>query len=135
MALAELYAPDVDQDFDWAAMIVDATVYELILLFVLYWLPVAIFAKSSARPSRKSLYFLAGGVAFTLVYSLNSYFFWLPWTCMETPSLHVGFQILRVYECPSSEKFINIIVWTPALLALIGAALGIRTLRSASIGT
>jgi len=122
-------AASIREDAQWVAK---GGASQLLLWFSIYWLAAAkIGVKRSLGALAANVLLLAG--TFGLLFlTVNRFFYWLEGYCDQLPYPHEGFQILRLYECPSSRIFLDLLWYVSIslfLLSLIFRALHSRQHR------
>ena len=100
----------------------------LLSMLALYWFAVAIFKSGSAKSSLVEKALIGSAVALFLLSGANQYFLWAETYCDVLPYPDEGFQISRIYECPSSGIFFRVIPLAAMLLLI--ASISVRILAS-----
>ncbi|HEV2078422.1 MAG TPA: hypothetical protein VGR19_00785 [Allosphingosinicella sp.] len=90
----------------------------LLIIFTLYWAISAIFGRGYVARSTSANVLLIFGVCAYLAGLLNSYYAWAETYCDVLPYPHEGFQLARIYECPSSFMFFAAL-WKVSLFLII----------------
>lgn len=97
--------------------------------FMGYWVLAGILGKEGHERSRvANILMLFGSLGFYAMVLNDSYFEWFDVWCDQLPFRHQGFQILKIYECPSSQIFFNFLIFVS--LALFVASLPVRIISS-----
>ena len=95
----------IQEDARWVAR---NGVLQLLFLFSTYWLCAALFDVRNSLAARTANTLLFAGTAGILFLFVNRFFYWIDGYCDQLPFPHQGFQLLRVYECPSSATFLSL---------------------------
>ena len=113
---------------EYAQQVARDLVTTLLSMFAVYWLVAARFKRGSVASSVIEKGLLGFAVAAFLVSGLNQYFGWAETFCDQVPYPHEGFQLTRIYECPSSGIFFANIQL--ASICFMVASLSVRIIAS-----
>ena len=100
----------------------------LLPMFAIYWLFAGLWGRTPILKSRSANFFLMIGCIGVTAVAANHYFYWAETYCDVLPFPHEGFQILRIYECPSSQIFFTSLFWVS--IALFVVSLIVRLART-----
>lgn len=101
----------------------------IVVCFAAYWVLAGIFGKEGHERSRvANMLLFFGSLGFYAMVVNDSYFEWADTWRDQLPLRHQGFQILRIYECPSSQIFFDFMILVS--LALFVASLPARIISS-----
>ncbi|WP_219894073.1 hypothetical protein [Aquisediminimonas profunda] len=101
----------------------------IVACFMGYWALAGILGEEGqerSRPANILMFF--GSLGFYAMVLNESYFEWFDVWCDQLPFHHQGFQILKIYECPSSQIFFNFLIFVS--LALFVVSLPVRIISS-----
>ena len=101
----------------------------LLIIFAVYWALSALLGRGPVGRSASANVLLALGVAVHAALFLNSYVGWAGTVCDARPYPHEGFQLARIYECPSSSIFFTALANHALFLLICSLAVRIVTSR------
>lgn len=105
----------------------------IVVCFAGYWILAGIFGNEGHERSRvANLLLLFGSLGFYAMAVNDSYFEWADTFCDQLPLPHHGFQILKIYECPSSQIFFNFLMLFSWALFLVSLPVRIISSRKAA---
>ena len=131
---AELHVAEVRsfliEDSRWVASTFGLQTLQLLAA---HWLLAGLLGRGSVARIQSANVVLLFAMICILALTLNRYFYWAETYCDVLPNPHEGFQITKVYECPSSQIFFRFLGM--ASLLLIGLSLVTRIVKSCYANT